>query len=104
LQQQLTTLTEQVAALSVAQPNASPGTARKRFFCATELIDLQYNNLNQSVQYDNRRCFICNQPGHLWRVCPQGNGQGAAAMGSCCPGQPLTRQWSLWPQSRARPQ
>jgi len=85
LQQQLTTLTEQVAALSVAPPNTSPGTARKRCFLCNRVGHLQYNRPNQRAQYDNRCCFICNQPGHLWRVWPQGNRQGAAASH---PGQP----------------
>jgi len=88
LQQQLATLTEQVAALSVAQPSISPGTSRKRCFLCNRVGHLQHSCPNQRPRYDSRRCFICNEPGHLWRVCPQGNGQGAAAMGSSRPGRP----------------
>ena len=88
LQQQLTTLTEQVAALSVAQPSVSPGTLRKRCFLCNRVGHLQYSCPNQQPRYDSHCCFICNESGHLWRVCLQGNRQGAPAMGSSCPGQP----------------
>ena len=85
LQQQLSDLSEQVAALSLHQPG-KPQRVRRCFLC-NKVGHLQYACPTQKQRQDVRRCFICNQPGHGWRNCQQGNGKGAAAWGSSRPSQ-----------------
>ena len=84
LQQQLTALSEQVAALSIQHP-AQPREPRKRCFLCNKMGHFQRNcpYANHSIH----RCFTCNAPGHEWRNCPQGNYQGAAVKGSSRPQQ-----------------
>ena len=89
LQQQLTALSEQVAALSIhrtAQPSGWR-EARKRCFLCKRVGHLQRTCPSQYTKSDNRRCFTYSKPGHEWRNCPQGNDQGAAVQGSSRPRQ-----------------
>ena len=77
LQQQISELTAQVAALSTQQsrPRTTSFVAprSKRCFLCNKIGHLQYNC---PTHQDPRFCFTCGQQGHGWRTCPQGNGQG----------------------------
>lgn len=88
LQQQLTDLSEQVAALSLQRSGKfhSRVDVRRCFLC-NKVGHLQYACPTQHPRQDTRRCFTCNQPGHGWRNCQQGNGKGAAVWGSSRPSQ-----------------
>ena len=89
LQQQITELTAQVAALTTRQasPRTPPAVRENRptrCFICNRVGHLQYNC---PTRRDSRLCFTCGQQGHGWRTCPQGNGQGATAWGSSRPRQ-----------------
>ena len=88
LQQQISELTAQVAALSMQQsrPRTTSFVAprSKRCFLCNKIGHLQYN---YPTHQDPRFCFTCGQQGHGWRTCPQENGQGATAWGSGRPRQ-----------------
>ena len=62
LQQQLSDLSEQVAALSLHQPG-KPQCVQRCFLC-NKVGHLQYAYPTQRQRPDIRRCFICNQLGH----------------------------------------
>ena len=79
LQQQITELTAQVAALITREPRAPTIVNPKRCFLCNKAGHLQYNC---PTRLDTRFYFTCGQQGHGWRTCPQGNGQGATAWGS----------------------
>ena len=87
LQQQISELSAQVAALttqqSVNRKSQPLGDGRpKRCFICNKLGHLQYNC---PFRQDSRRSFTCGQPGHGWKNCPQGNDRGTAAWGSSRP-------------------
>lgn len=89
LQQQITELTAQVAALTTRQasPRTPPAFRQNRptrCFICNRVGHLQYNC---PTRRDPRLCFTCGQQGHSWRTCPQGNDQGATAWGSSRPRQ-----------------
>ena len=89
LQQQISELTAQVAALTTRQTSSRIAPAFRqnrppRCFICNRAGHLQYNC---PTCRDSRFCFTCGQQGHGWRTCPQGNGQGAAAWGSGRPRQ-----------------
>ena len=86
LQQQLTDLSEQVAALSLRQPWIPQGyVGVRRCFICNKVGHLQNACPTQQPRRDTRRCFTCNQPGHGLRSCPQGNEKGTAVWGSSHP-------------------
>ena len=86
LQQQLTDLSEQVAALSLRQPRIPQGhVGVRRCFICNKVGHLQNACPTQQPRRDTQRCFTCNQPGHGWRSCPQGNEKGTAVWGSSRP-------------------
>ena len=88
LQQQLSDLSEQVAALSLRKLAKPQGrTEVRRCFICNKVGHLQYACPTQRPRQDTRRCFTCNQPGHGWRNCQQGNKTGTAAWGSSRPRQ-----------------
>lgn len=89
LQQQLTALSDQVAALSIQRPTQPQGwrVSKKRCFLCNRVGHLQHACPSQYASRDIRRCFTCNKPGHVWRNCPQGNYQGVAVKGSSHPQQ-----------------
>ena len=78
LQQQITELTAQVAALTTCQSNlrTSPAFVEsrpKRCYIRNKVGHLQYNC---PTCQDPRFCFTCEQQSHGWRTCPQENGRG----------------------------
>ena len=65
LKEQISILTEQVAALSVKTPRRPTSAVCYR---CQQPIHIQWNcPLN--------RCYICGQAGHIAKHCPLGNGQ-----------------------------
>ena len=89
LQQQISELSAQVAALTTRQTSfriapASRQNRSPRCFICNRAGHLQYNC---PTHRDSRFCFTCGQQGHGWRTCPQGNGQGVAAWDSGRPRQ-----------------
>ena len=72
LQQQVTELTAQVAALTTRQANSKtpPENRPPRCFACNRVGHLQYNC---PTRRNPRFCFTCGQQGHGWRTCPQGN-------------------------------
>ena len=88
LQQQLSDLSEQVAAMSFHTLGKYQGRARgevRRCFICNKTGHLQHACPTQRPRQDARQCFKCNKPGHLWKNCPQGNERGAAVWGSSRP-------------------
>ena len=86
LQQQLTDLSEQVAALSFRRLGKPQSRVEvRRCFICNKAGHLQHACPVRRPRQDTRRCFICNQPGHGWRNCQQGNEKGAAVWGSSRP-------------------
>jgi len=77
LQQQVTELTAQVAALTTQK--SKPRTATfvdpkaKHCFLCNKVGHLWYNC---PTHQDPRFCFTCGQQGHGWTTCLQGNRQG----------------------------
>ena len=91
LQQQLTTISEQVAALSVCHTTKHTypqgwRETRKCFLC-NRVGCLQQTCPTHQPDLDSHWCITCNKVGHEWRNCPQKNGQGATVMGSSRPQQ-----------------
>ena len=87
LQQQITDLSAQVAALTTRQTvnrksQVFSESRPKRCFRCNKVGHLQYNC---PLHRDKIYCFTCGQQGHGWRNCPQGNEQGMAAWGSSRP-------------------
>ena len=74
LKTQITQLTEQVAALTTKQKNERP----KRCFCCNQLGHIQRNC---PTRFTSQRCYICNRPGHYAKDCWQGNDRGMSARG-----------------------
>ena len=86
LQQQLTDLSEQVAALSFRRLGKPQSRVEvQRCFICNKVGHLQHACPARRPRQDTRRCFICNQPGHGWRNCQQGNERGMAVWGSSRP-------------------
>ena len=72
LKEQISLLTEQVAALSVKTPRRPASVVCYR---CQQAAHIQQNYLL------NRRCYICCQAGHIAKQCPSGNGQGMSQKG-----------------------
>ena len=72
LKEQISLLTEQVAALSVKTPRRPASVVCYR--CQ------QPGHIQRNCPL-NRRCYICGQAGHIAKQCPSGNGQGMSQKG-----------------------
>ena len=72
LKEQISHLTEQVAALSVKTPRRSASVVCYR--CQ------QPGHIQRHCPL-NRRCYICGQAGHIAKQCLSGNGQGVSQKG-----------------------
>ena len=71
LQQQLSNLSEQVAAMSFRTLGKYQGHGEvQRCFICCKTGHLQHACPTQRPRQDD---FKCNKPGHLWKNCPQGN-------------------------------
>ena len=85
LKEQIAQLTEQVAALSTTPTRRTPKEqqrhqAPRRCFNCNQTGHLMRDCRNRLRRFpDTRRCFNCNQPGHLAKDCYQGNGTGASS-------------------------
>ena len=74
LQQQVSLLSEQVAALTTRQQRGRSATVRRCYNCR------QTGHLQRNCP-EQRRCYTCGQPGHVSRDCRAGNERGAFLMG-----------------------
>jgi len=72
LKEQISQLTEQVAALSV-KPSRRPANV-VCYRCQ------QPGHIQQNCPL-TKRCFLCGQAGHVMKQCPSGNGQGVPQKG-----------------------
>ena len=77
LKQQISRLSEQVAALTVQRPGAKGSTQPVCYSCR------QPGHLQRNCPSLRRAptCYTCGRRGHLARNCRQGNGSGAPEMG-----------------------
>ena len=73
LKDQISELTEQVAALTAKQ-NRQPGNV-VCYRCH------QTGHVQRYCPLARRRCYVCGQPGHLARECQSGNGSGVPSRG-----------------------
>ena len=74
LQQQVATLTEQVAALTAGRAPTNSTTSRRCYRCH------QPGHVQRNCPL-SRRCFACGRQGHLAKDCHSGNGKGMPQVG-----------------------
>ena len=92
LQEQIKTLTEQVAALKVMTRKERIDQQRPiqpvRCFACNRVGHVRRDcPFRRSRGSEMRRCFLCNRPGHVARQCRQGNDHGVFGKGAEHPGQ-----------------
>ena len=88
LQEQVATLTEQVAALTTTTTGEAtrPRPFLRRCFICNRPGHIQYECPSRRRRgRGDLRCFACNRLGHLARDCRQGNDSGAPVRAGRCP-------------------
>ena len=81
LKEQITDLTQQVAALKVNREGRQQQALKRCFHC-NKVGHLQRDCRNCQQLRSTRRCFNCNCLGHLAKDCWQGTENGAPVMGN----------------------
>jgi len=75
LQQKITALTEQVAALTTQRRNSHSPSSLLCFRCNRP------GHVQRNCPNRWRQCYTCGRPGHVARECHSGNGNGVSRLG-----------------------